>query len=406
MFTVSNMSCRMGTTGGQRQGAGQALREWAVPTVGLMLLGALTTVVWVQVPMRYALLDIMLPMAFTGVIVWQGLLLRGRLDATEARSVIRWFGGGMVLMGTLGLWPLVLDHAGQATVPVGVRLLTELSAGGLFGLLVGIFGVRARAAAEHATEARVERQSLERQRRTNELLNRTLRHQLLNSLTVVRGRAELLAERSTADRAEWARTVVEHTDAMAETVDEIAHITRSLTAGTELGPVDLQPVVEAQVRNVRAAFPGAVVTVDGVTTCQVRGDDLLGRALWNVLHNAVEHNESPRPTVCVDARVDDERAVVTVSDDGPGIPSGARERVLDANERGLGSDGDGLGLFLTASVLRQYGGDVTLAGSDLGGTAVELSLPLADRESPAAALGSAPGVAEVAPLDGEVSPSL
>ncbi|MBX0322353.1 HAMP domain-containing histidine kinase [Halomicroarcula sp. F13] len=373
--------------GGDRE-RWRTVREWWVPTVSLMALGALTAVVWVQVSTpAYALLDILLPTAFVSVAVWQGLRLHRADGFEDLDTVVRWFTGGLVVMACLGLWPVLLRAVGQPTVPVGVRLLTEIIAGGLFGLLVGVYSVQARQSAERATQARVRQELLERQREANDLLNRTLRHQLLNSLTVVRGRAELLAERTEADPERWATTVVDRTDRMADTVEEIARITRTLTEDTDLGARSLPAVVRSRVAAARDSHPHAAVTVDSVPDCAVRANDLLDRALGNVVENAVEHNDGDRPTVAVSATVADGVAVVTVADDGPGIPESARERVFEANQRGLESDGDGLGLFLTASAVRQYGGEVRISESTLGGAAVELVLPLADTD-PSPAVGA------------------
>lgn len=352
--------------------------EWWVPTVSLMAIGVLTVVVWVQVPdPGYALLDIALPTAFASVAVWQGLRLRRSASVEDTETVVRWFTGGLVVMGCLGLWPVALRATGQPAVPVGVRLLTEIVAGGVFGLAVGVYSVRARESTQRATEEEVKRELLERQREANDLLNRTLRHQLRNGLTVVRGRGELLAAEGDADQRQWARTVVDKSDQMTETVEKIADITEAMTEETDLEPVRLSTVVSAQVEAVRRAYPEASVTVESVPDCTVRADDLLERALYNVLENAVEHNDSTRPTVVVDATVTGTTARVRVADDGDGIPESARERVLEANERGLESDGDGLGLFLTTSILEQYGGEVQVGESRLDGARVDLSLPLA-----------------------------
>lgn len=346
-----------------------------------MAIGVLTVVVWVQVPdATYALFDISLPTAFASVAVWQGLRLRQADGFDDDGTVVRWFTLGLVVMAGLGLWPVVLQAAGQSTVPVGVRLLTEIIAGGLFGLVVGIYSVRARTSAQRATEAEVEQEFLERQREANDLLNRTLRHQLLNGLTVVRGRAELLADGRADETNRLAATVVDKCDQLAETVEEIATITQTLTEGADQGAVPLSTVVTGQVDAVREEFPAASLTVESCPDCSVRAGDLLERGLYNVLENAVEHNDADRPTVVVDATRGEEMASVTVADDGQGIPEPARERIWQANERGLESEGAGLGLFLTASVVEQYGGDVRVGDSHLGGAAVELRLPLAEGE--------------------------
>jgi len=96
-----------------------------------------------------------------------------------------------------------------------------------------------------------------------------------------------------------------------------------------------------------------------------------------------------RAGVEVAGRVDQDQAVISVSDDGPGIPTADRERVFerftrldDARERSSG--GAGLGLAIVRELITRAGGTVTLAGAEPPwNTRAELRVPLAchdDRE--------------------------
>lgn len=71
---------------------------------------------------------------------------------------------------------------------------------------------------------------------------------------------------------------------------------------------------------------------------------------------------------------------VDVADDGPGIPSDERQRVLEPSVRGLDSEGEGLGLFLTRSIVEQYGGHIDIADNEPTGAVVTLSVPRADAD--------------------------
>jgi signal transduction histidine kinase len=78
-------------------------------------------------------------------------------------------------------------------------------------------------------------------------------------------------------------------------------------------------------------------------------------------------------------------AVVTVDDDGPGVPPHERERVFERwvrldEARSQGAGGSGLGLSIARSVARSLGGDVTLDASPLGGLRATLTLPLSAGE--------------------------
>ena len=106
------------------------------------------------------------------------------------------------------------------------------------------------------------------------------------------------------------------------------------------------------------------------------------RALSNLANNAADHGKRVRVTV---AAVSGE-AVVTVEDDGPGIPAENFEDAfrpfsrLDA-ARNQNVSGVGLGLTISRDTARAHGGDVTLGKSELGGLRATVRLPL-DRERP------------------------
>ncbi|MEZ6030259.1 MAG: ATP-binding protein [Hyphomonadaceae bacterium] len=106
------------------------------------------------------------------------------------------------------------------------------------------------------------------------------------------------------------------------------------------------------------------------------------RAISNLANNAADHGSKVRVTVIAGQG----EAVVTVEDDGPGIPQENYEDAfrpfsrLDA-ARNQNVSGVGLGLTITRDTARAHGGDVTLGKSDLGGLRATIRLPL-DAERP------------------------
>lgn len=363
------------------RGVFEAFFEWIVPTVSLMLLGLVVGLIRLEVdrPLFYAV-DLFLPALFVTLIVWQALELHeADLPAGRRRTVATWYALGIYTMIGLSGWTILLSLLGQSTVPVSVEVLTEVVAGGFFGLLVGVAQVRAQQNAEEATEAQLEQEFLERQQETNEVLNRILRHHLLNGLTVIQGQAQLLEDHVDPAGEEHRQRVREEAGEMADTIEEIRKITRTLTEEPDLAPVELGAVLDAQLERVRATYPQAEFELNGTGTpdVTVEGNELLGRALANVLHNAIDHNTADQPAVEVSVTDHDDAVELAVADNGPGIPDDRKEMVLQASERGLDSDGEGLGLFLTKSVLRQYGGEVRVGDNEPTGTVVTLRLPKA-----------------------------
>ena len=106
----------------------------------------------------------------------------------------------------------------------------------------------------------------------------------------------------------------------------------------------------------------------------------LERVLANVLDNAVRY---ARSAVRVSVGPSDGGVLVVVSDDGPGIPAGDRERVFerfarlhDARDRDTG--GTGLGLAIVSELIGAQGGTVRLLDAEGGGLRVELWFPAAE----------------------------
>lgn len=111
----------------------------------------------------------------------------------------------------------------------------------------------------------------------------------------------------------------------------------------------------------------------------VRGDaSLLTQALSNLVENAIFHADG-RPAVTLEAARRDDRAVLTVADRGPGIPSDERENVLRRfyrMDRSRSRPGSGLGLAMCAAVAKWHDGALTLSDNEPGLKAL-LDLPLA-----------------------------
>jgi len=84
----------------------------------------------------------------------------------------------------------------------------------------------------------------------------------------------------------------------------------------------------------------------------------LRRLVENLLENAARHATA---TICIRVRAQGERAALSVEDDGPGVPSGLRERIFERFVRAAeDGGGTGLGLAICRAIARAHGGDVVL----------------------------------------------
>lgn len=170
-----------------------------------------------------------------------------------------------------------------------------------------------------------------------------------------------------------------HADALRlqRLIDDLLLLARADETGLALRrvPVDLDDLVLAEAARLRTTLS---VDTTGVTAGRVLGDPGgLRRVLRNVADNAARHASS---SVAFGIAVRDGSVVVTIDDDGPGIPEQSRERVLDrfvrlADARARDEGGSGLGLAIVSELVAAHGGGVRIASAPLGGARVAITLP-------------------------------
>ena len=152
--------------------------------------------------------------------------------------------------------------------------------------------------------------------------------------------------------------------------------------------IDLTAAVCAAVQRARVdADPKSTVDMDIASGVRIRGFAVeLDRALDNLMTNAVRYGRDPateKLAITVGLKVIADRAVVSVTDQGPGVSADEIDRLIRPFERGeaarSGSTGAGLGLPIVERVARMHGGDVQLSANSPHGLRVELRLPLTSR---------------------------
>lgn len=207
-----------------------------------------------------------------------------------------------------------------------------------------------------------------------EVLNRLLRHNFRNEMTVVTGYAEALADGLDGQEAERAERIGTTAARLTKHADKARTLERLMDRRNEAGsPVDLDPVVADVVADVAERFPGAEFDTSVPADLWIRSNGSAEAVLENAVENAVEHNDAPDPTVEVSATAAEGGVELRVVDDGPGIPDHELE-VLDAGTETPLKHGSGLGLWLIHWGVESLGGEVSFEERD-GGTVVRLWLP-------------------------------
>jgi two-component system, OmpR family, sensor kinase len=173
---------------------------------------------------------------------------------------------------------------------------------------------------------------------------------------------------------------IERLDSMISQVLKLARL-HGANARIEKESFELDEVIEEVVRD--ANFEGAVkdctVNVLGSAHAAILGNrELLRSAIENVLRNAVRYSPTKTPVDLSIAR-SKSGLEIAIADHGPGVPPADLERIFEpffrvAESRDRDSGGEGIGLAITAQVMKAHGG-AARARNTSGGFEVLLSLP-------------------------------
>jgi PAS domain S-box-containing protein len=220
-------------------------------------------------------------------------------------------------------------------------------------------------------------QTLQGQLDNLEVLNQMVRHDVRNALQLVLAYGDMIEDYVGDDGEEHLQKILEGGRKAVDITQTAGEVTEVLlhSAGDRT-PVAARPVLEEQVEDVRTSHEGVVVSIEEtIPDVAVLADDMLESVFRNLLSNTIIHNDKELPEVTVSAALDDEMVRVRVADNGPGIPSDQKEQIFEKNEKGLNSEGTGLGLYLVQTLVDRYSGDVWAEDNEPEGSVFIVELP-------------------------------
>lgn len=215
-------------------------------------------------------------------------------------------------------------------------------------------------------------------------------HELRTPIARMRARVELALLKAPdvatgADRTEILRALDAELRAITHQVDELLQLARADAAGDEAVAhaerLFLDDLVADELPRwqPQAEQLGVALTVGALEEAAVRGDAVLLARLCGVLvDNALRYSGTPgNVRVSVQARTD--VVVLTVEDNGRGVPVADRVRIFDRFFRGeearhRRADGSGLGLAIASWIVRRHGGTIRVDDSELGGARFVVAL--------------------------------
>lgn len=209
-------------------------------------------------------------------------------------------------------------------------------------------------------------------------MSRVLAHEIMNSLTPIASLSESLSGMVRQEGA--SREVVEATDTVARRAQGLAGFVARYRQVAELPEPKPQSIsLQTLADDVRA-----LMRLDGIRyDCRIEAasvtadPDLLGQAVINLLHNAVDAVAgAENPAITLAALQEDDAVIIAVSDNGKGIPIQFREDIFVPFFT-TKAGGSGIGLSVVRQIALKHGGWVSADSNDTGGATFRLVLPRA-----------------------------
>ncbi len=212
----------------------------------------------------------------------------------------------------------------------------------------------------------------------------TVAHELRSPLTGIKGfTATLLAkwDRFTEDQRRLMLEAVDSdADRLTRLIAELLDVARIDAGRLELRrvPTDLSALVGKRVDAREAAGVDAArfaIDADDDLPDVWVDPDKMGQVLDNLIENALRHGEG---TITLTVRQDPDGLVMSVADQGPGIPPGRAHRIFGRFWKGSDRGGTGLGLYVVNGIVEAHGGRIALVPPPEGGARFVVVLPVGD----------------------------
>ncbi|TDC48069.1 PAS domain-containing sensor histidine kinase [Actinomadura sp. KC345] len=207
-------------------------------------------------------------------------------------------------------------------------------------------------------------------------------HELHGPLTTIRGHTQLLQDALPRgeDAAESLEAILDAEETLRRIVGDLvplAGVDPPAPPETTTEPIDVASLLQRTLRSVPSVAARTLTTVaPGLTVCAdpVR----LRQCLLVVLGNAEKY--APVGRIAINAHIDGASSgVISIADQGPGIPEAERELVLRPYHRSADArcrPGAGLGLYIAEAAMTAMRGRIELTAAPGGGLDVRLRLPL------------------------------
>ena len=234
----------------------------------------------------------------------------------------------------------------------------------------------------NVTKREKREQRLTQQRQRLKVINRVLRHDIRNDMTVILGNAEMLLDAQ--QTGTYARRIIRKGEEIVELSEKAQRLEALDGQGSsDKRILDIAERVEQTVADLEQTWPDAEFHLEGPNQADVYATDLITLAIKNVIENAVKHNDKSVPQVEVTVTKSTsttQNVVIDIADNGPGIPDQERE-VIEAGTETRLKHSRGFGLWLVFWIVTHSDGTIEISENKPRGSIITIRLPSAESKT-------------------------
>lgn len=202
------------------------------------------------------------------------------------------------------------------------------------------------------------------------ILNKIMRHDLLNDLTVMQGNIDLYLEYKDQDVEELLKQVNAAVERGKSLIAQMKDLELSVTTGEKLIAIKAREIIE----KVSSEFQELTVTITG--DVQILADTAFSSIVVNFFRNAIRHGQATQMNVTLSTK--GKMATISFADNGNGVPDDVKPQLFQEGAKFGKTGNTGLGLYIIRKTIERYGGTVTVGDAKPKGAVFTLTVPVAE----------------------------
>lgn len=224
---------------------------------------------------------------------------------------------------------------------------------GLFIVISGFF--------KAVTKEKRETYEIKDLNNTLKLLNKILRHDILNNISVTLMSLEMLNTKDTKLKDKAIKAMNKSVDL----INKVREFENDISSDNDISTYNLKDILDEVVKNYD-------VNINLQGSFNIKVKNTFSSVMDNIIRNAVVHGKADKIDISFSKKK--EYYEIKIADNGIGIPDDNKEKIFDENFSSGENKGSGLGLYIVKELLKRSNGDIKVEDNKPNGTIFTISI--------------------------------